>query len=317
MTTKTGDRTVVVARNYGAKLEVDPTNGRAALWFSTDGAWTEAIRFDATHVTPLGGAGTVFDANGNELIKFGTTASAVNEVTITNAATASGPQISATGGDTNIDLRLLAKGTGAVKIDNGTDPVLLALMGAVAGYNSSIVDLNGNELIDFQGIASAVNQLAITNAITAVNPTLGVRGGDTNISLRFAAKGTAYIHYDNRHMQAGAATVDSTAGALTITAAMVAGGLLVRDPNGAGRSDVTPAASLLVAAFPGCKVGDIIPLTILNNADAAETITITAGANATFGATQKTHTIVQNASLTLQFRLTNVTLSSEAYVIYD
>lgn len=59
--------------------------------------------------------GGVADTNGNEVIKIGTTASAVNEVTVTNAATTGAPQISASGDDSNIDLRLVPKGNGNVK----------------------------------------------------------------------------------------------------------------------------------------------------------------------------------------------------------
>ena len=54
------------------------------------------------------------DESGNEQIKFATTASAVNEVSVTNAATTNPPAISATGGDTNIDLNLTPKGIGRV-----------------------------------------------------------------------------------------------------------------------------------------------------------------------------------------------------------
>src|SRR6056300_1547005 len=52
------------------------------------------------------------DENGAEQIKFSTTASAVNEMTATNAATGNAPELSATGGDTNIDLNLTPKGVG-------------------------------------------------------------------------------------------------------------------------------------------------------------------------------------------------------------
>lgn len=52
------------------------------------------------------------DTNGNELIKPSATASAVNEVTIGNAATGGAPSISATGDDTNIPLNHATKGTG-------------------------------------------------------------------------------------------------------------------------------------------------------------------------------------------------------------
>jgi hypothetical protein len=55
---------------------------------------------------------SINDENDNEQIKFVTTASAVNEITATNAATGNAPNISATGGDTNVDLNLTPKGIG-------------------------------------------------------------------------------------------------------------------------------------------------------------------------------------------------------------
>lgn len=58
---------------------------------------------------------SINDANGNEVIKTPATTSAVNEVTVTNAAAGNSPSISATGGDDNLDLLLVAKGTGVVK----------------------------------------------------------------------------------------------------------------------------------------------------------------------------------------------------------
>lgn len=57
----------------------------------------------------------IADANGNELIIFTTTASAVNEITYANAAAGNSPTITASGGDTNIDLKLQGKGSGIVK----------------------------------------------------------------------------------------------------------------------------------------------------------------------------------------------------------
>lgn len=60
------------------------------------------------------------DTSDNEIIKTSFVASAVNEVTITNAATGNPPSLSATGGDTNIDFRLTPKGSGAVTVPSGT-----------------------------------------------------------------------------------------------------------------------------------------------------------------------------------------------------
>ena len=56
----------------------------------------------------------IADENGNEQIIFQTTASAVNQLDVTNAATGNAPEISATGGDTNISLKLTPKGSGQV-----------------------------------------------------------------------------------------------------------------------------------------------------------------------------------------------------------
>ena len=64
-------------------------------------------------------AGYIADANGLEQIVFQTTASAVNELEVTNAATGNAPQLAATGDDTNISLNLVAKGTGSVQ-SNGS-----------------------------------------------------------------------------------------------------------------------------------------------------------------------------------------------------
>jgi len=57
----------------------------------------------------------VADSSGNELVKFVKTASAVNELTVTNAVTGNAPSLSATGDDSNISLNLVAKGTGVVQ----------------------------------------------------------------------------------------------------------------------------------------------------------------------------------------------------------
>ncbi len=54
-----------------------------------------------------------------ELLKFVETASAVNELTITNNSTGNNPILSATGDDTNIGIALTPKGTGEIVIASG------------------------------------------------------------------------------------------------------------------------------------------------------------------------------------------------------
>jgi hypothetical protein len=61
----------------------------------------------------------IIDENSNPQVAFTTTASATNGITIANGATGTGPTISATGGDTNINLNLASKGTlGRITLSN-------------------------------------------------------------------------------------------------------------------------------------------------------------------------------------------------------
>lgn len=68
----------------------------------------------------IAAAGTfiIYDGGANELLNLTRTASAVNEFTITNAATGNAPVLSASGGDTNIGITLTPKGTGNVRLGN-------------------------------------------------------------------------------------------------------------------------------------------------------------------------------------------------------
>lgn len=110
------------------------------------------------------------------------------------------------------------------------------------------------------------------------------------------------------------ATTVSTAGAGTLTAAAILGGLILRDPNGGDRTDTTHTAAQLVAAAVGCAVDDTMEFMIVNTADAAETITLAGGSGVTL--VPATITIAQNEVYRGKLRFTNVTGSSEAVTIY-
>ena len=64
-------------------------------------------------------AKSIADDSGNEYLKFAKTASAVNEISITNSATGNSPDLSVTGSDTNIGLSITTKGTGLIKLNDG------------------------------------------------------------------------------------------------------------------------------------------------------------------------------------------------------
>jgi len=91
------------------------------------------------------------DENGNEQVIFQTTSSAVNQFDITNAATGNPPKISATGGDSNIDLDLEAKGTGHVTIRGNS--------------NAGAIQLNCESNSHGQQIKSQPHSAAVTNSM--------------------------------------------------------------------------------------------------------------------------------------------------------
>jgi hypothetical protein len=103
-------------------------DGTDDITFATVDYSANTINFSDSATDLLGDTtpqlGGMLDVNGQaigngteELIKFLETASAVNEITITNADTTNAPEISATGDDTDIDLKLTPKGAGNLVLD--------------------------------------------------------------------------------------------------------------------------------------------------------------------------------------------------------
>ena len=138
--------TVTVKNTTGTGIAVPA--GKTAFVFNNGTNVVDAITFLSSlqlagDIT-MPSAGAIDDPNGNELIKFpSTVASAVNEITVANAATGSPPKVEATGGDTNIGLNLISKGTGEVFTANFMSGVFsdrvvaLGNLGAATTLNAS------------------------------------------------------------------------------------------------------------------------------------------------------------------------------------
>ena len=82
------------------------------------------------------------DANGNELWKYTATTSAVNELTLANAATGASPSITASGDDANVGISFSTKGTGAAPIvfnvaGGNTDGSAVVIKRSVSGQSGS------------------------------------------------------------------------------------------------------------------------------------------------------------------------------------
>jgi hypothetical protein len=138
---------VTVKNTTGTGIAVPA--GKSAFVFNNGTNVVDAI----TYLTSLqlGGdiimpsAGAIDDPNGNELIKFpSTVASAVNEITVSNAATGNPPKVEATGGDTNIGLNLISKGTGEVFTANFMSGVFSDRVVALGNIGASLT-LNASQ----------------------------------------------------------------------------------------------------------------------------------------------------------------------------
>jgi len=141
---------------------------------------------------------SINDSNGNEIFKLTATASAVNEFTVANAATGNAPTISATGSDTNIDIKLTPKGTGNLVLGAGNIKF--------SASGKGILDNNGNEQLLFTTTASAVNYINITNAATGGAVEIAAAGDDTDIDLKLSPKGSGYVQFGT-HTALGAETL--------------------------------------------------------------------------------------------------------------
>lgn len=131
--------------------------------------------------------GFIADSNGNELLIFDLVASAVNEITLANAATGNYPSLTATGGDTNIAIAVVGKGTGAVYLGQATS------IGVVLAADQPILDSSLNEYIKFSKTASAVNEITVKNGATGNGPQIQSTGGDTDIDLNLVPKGAGIV----------------------------------------------------------------------------------------------------------------------------
>jgi hypothetical protein len=157
----------------GTVLTADSSATGGISWTSLPVTLTNTVTLSNKTLTSprFADGGFIADANGNEMLIFDTVASAVNELTIANAATGTNPFIAASGSGTNISINLIPKGTGQVQ-SNGID--MLTQTNTVTGItNKSLVSptVSGLYLSDssivFEGSSADVNE----TTLTVTNPT--------------------------------------------------------------------------------------------------------------------------------------------------
>ena len=113
----------------------------------------------------------ILDANGNELLKFIQTASAVNELTLANAATGANPILSMTG-ETDVGLDLKMKGAGKFR-----KPTMVELLVVATGSDCAVGD--GKFLLTIPEELNGMNLTAVHAAVYTAGTT-----GTMDIQLR-------------------------------------------------------------------------------------------------------------------------------------
>ena len=124
-----------------------------------------------------------------ELLKFIETGSAVNEITITNAATGNNPRITASGDNAAVGLDIRSKGASAINFDTAS---------------------GSNRQVQVKNTASAVNYITLTGSATGDDVTIGAAGTDTNINIQINSKGVGQVVLGTTGIAAGLSTSDGT-----------------------------------------------------------------------------------------------------------
>lgn len=246
-------RTLTMAGNINVAANFT-TSGANALTLTTTGATNVTLPTTGTLATLIGteslsnktldeakiiNGGFIKDANNNELLIFTTTASAVNELTFANAATGNAPKFSATGGDTNISINFVPKGTGTLQV-NGT-PVLTSMTVAGTGtelqYRSSATDLAA---VSGSSVSSEGYLTLAPTASTSGSPKLLTITGPTHTTLTASTEASDVLFSLAR-------TVQFSTGALTNQRAVY---ITAPTYGFVGASTITTAATVSISGAP-------------------------------------------------------------------
>ena len=122
-----GDALVFATANDGTNPDIDTLPAGDVTLTGTQTLTNKTLSSPAIGTS-------ILDTNGNQLALLTATSSAVNEVTLANAATGNNPTLTASGDDTNIGLALKTKGSGVIQAED-------------SGGNVSAVKIAGKETI--------------------------------------------------------------------------------------------------------------------------------------------------------------------------
>lgn len=161
----------------GEGFRVVDTGTISAQYWQALASSNAVLRSSSTAFIESSGANAInFRTNSGTLqLAVSHTASAVNYVQVTGAATTGTPVISAQGSDTNVNIAMVSKGTGSIRFfTNG-----------VVSEHFRIIHTAG----------TIVNYATVTGNVAGSAPIFSVAGSDTNINLTLTPKGTGRVQF--------------------------------------------------------------------------------------------------------------------------
>lgn len=207
---------------------------------------------DANGYSLLMDTGTgIKDDSGNSQLLFTKTASAVNYITLRNAATTGAPQIAAAGSDTDINLELVGKGAGGVLAtftnlglhildNNATHDLIIAAaenltadrtLSLILGDADRSLTLGANSSISGAAVVIGTeNQGPVTGGVEITSKSLGTQSSGT---LTVDLPDRSLQHYTNN-------------GAHTLDVSSLTGSAVVDVTNGASAGAITFGAGITI-----------------------------------------------------------------------
>lgn len=187
-------------------LSADGSDSSININITPKGAgYTDISRLSVTFPRIISG---INDTNGNEILEFSPQSSAVNNLTVANATTTNPPTLFSTGSDTNVDLRLFPKGTGAVistgKLGyaTGTGGTVTQLTSKSTGVTLDKVcgqiTMNNAQLNRVTSVTfTLTNSFIAATDVVIVNIASGATAGAYTLTVEVVAAGSCNISLHN------------------------------------------------------------------------------------------------------------------------
>lgn len=219
--------------------------------------------------TSLGGPATsLVDSNGVSAVLIGTTASAVNQLTVTDSAagavTANAVALTATGTDSAVSLSMAPKGaTGIVTIGLATGTGDIVVGSSSTTQSVKIGNGAGAATVNIANVSTAGNTVNVATSAAATSDTINIGTGATTVA------GGKTIHIGDG-TPTGAGTNLITIGSI----ANVASTTTIQGGSGATAIALTPQTTGVVTMGASAGTGDVV----VGSSSATQTVKLGNGA---------------------------------------